>query len=90
MTKKKTNSDSDESIPTFSEESGNLGTIRINHSVVAGIVRLATQSVKGVINVGGAGVVEGLTDFFAKKNQSAEYRLLKEKTGLIKSKSEWF
>ena len=67
MTKKKTNSDSDESIPTFSEESGNLGTIRINHSVVAGIVRLATQSVKGVINVGGAGVVEGLTDFFAKK-----------------------
>ena len=67
MTKKKTNSGSDESIPTFSEESGNLGTIRINHSVVAGIVRLATQSVKGVINVGGAGVVEGLTDFFAKK-----------------------
>ncbi|MDC0368336.1 Asp23/Gls24 family envelope stress response protein [Opitutales bacterium] len=67
MTKKKTNSDSEESIPTFSEESGNLGTIRINHSVVAGIVRLATQSVKGVINVGGAGVVEGLTDFFAKK-----------------------
>ena len=67
MTKKKTNSDSEESIPTFLEESGNLGTIRINHSVVAGIVRLATQSVKGVINVGGAGVVEGLTDFFAKK-----------------------
>jgi len=67
MTKKKTNSDSVDSIPTFSEESGSLGTIRINHSVVAGIVRLATQSVKGVINVGGAGVVEGLTDFFAKK-----------------------
>jgi uncharacterized alkaline shock family protein YloU len=67
MTKKKASSESVDAIPTFSEESGTLGTIRINHSVVAGIVRLATQSVQGVINVGGAGVVEGLTDFFAKK-----------------------
>ena len=49
MTKKKVNSDSEDSIPTFSEESGSLGTIRINHSVVAGIVRLATQSVKGCL-----------------------------------------
>ena len=56
-----------ESIPTLSEESSALGTIRINHSVVAGIVRLATQSVDGVVNVGGGGVVEGLTDFFSKK-----------------------
>lgn len=67
MSKKKTDLEVDESIPTFSEEVGTLGTIRINHSVVAGIVRLATQSVRGVINVGGAGVVEGLTDFFSKK-----------------------
>jgi len=67
MTKKKASSESVDAIPTFSEESGTLGTIRINHRVVAGIVRLATQSVQGVINVGGAGVVEGLTDFFAKK-----------------------
>ena len=56
-----------ESIPTLTEESSALGTIRINHSVIAGIVRLATQSVKGVVNVGGGGVVEGLTDFFSKK-----------------------
>ena len=35
--------------------------------MVAGIVRLATQSVQGVVNVGGGGVVEGLTDFFSKK-----------------------
>ena len=52
MTKKKTNSESDESIPTFSEESGSLGTIRINHSEFW-IVRLATVG-QGVINVGGA------------------------------------
>jgi uncharacterized alkaline shock family protein YloU len=84
MTKKKANSDSDENIPTFSEESGNLGTIRINHSVVAGIVRLATQSVKGVINVGGAGVVEGLTDFFAKKESERGVSVSEENDGTYK------
>ena len=68
MTKKKpTEEQEEEIVPTISEETSELGTIRINHSVVAGIVRLATQSVKGVVNVGGGGVVEGLTDFFSKK-----------------------
>jgi uncharacterized alkaline shock family protein YloU len=84
MTKEKANSDSDENIPTFSEESGSLGTIRINHSVVAGIVRLATQSVKGVINVGGAGVVEGLTDFFAKKESERGVSVSEENDGTYK------
>ena len=65
--KKKKEEPEEEIIPTISEESSELGTIRINHSVIAGIVRLATQSVKGVVNVGGGGVVEGLTDFFSKK-----------------------
>ena len=65
--KKKKEEPEEEIIPTISEESSELGTIRINHSVVAGIVRLATQSVKGVVNVGGGGDVEGLTDFFSKK-----------------------
>lgn len=65
--KKKKEEPEEEFIPSISEESSELGTIRINHSVVAGIVRLATQSVKGVVNVGGGGVVEGLTDFFSKK-----------------------
>ena len=67
MTKKKNNPDIEDSVPSLSDESAGLGTIRINHSVIAGIVRLATQSVTGVINVGGAGVVEGFTDFFSKK-----------------------
>ncbi|MEK9986640.1 MAG: Asp23/Gls24 family envelope stress response protein, partial [Opitutae bacterium] len=62
MTKKKNDHDIDDSVPNLSDQSSGLGTIRINHSVIAGIVRLATQSVKGVVNVGGAGVVEGLTD----------------------------
>ena len=67
MTKKIKEEPVETSIPTLSEESSELGTIRINHSVIAGIVRLATQSVEGVVNVGTAGVVEGLTDFFSKK-----------------------
>tara|TARA_B100001093_G_scaffold458427_1_gene470856 strand:- start:2962 stop:3408 length:447 start_codon:yes stop_codon:yes gene_type:complete len=67
MTRKQKNDNTEESIPTISEESSELGSIKINHSVIAGIVRLATQSVIGVVNVGGAGVVEGLTDFFSKK-----------------------
>ena len=67
MTKSKKEEAEEEIIPTFSEGSSELGTIRINHSVIAGIVRLATQSVSGVVNVGGGGVVEGLTDFFSKK-----------------------
>ena len=67
MTRKKKEETTEETIPTISEESSELGSIRINHSVVAGIVRLATQSVPGVVNGGGGGVVEGLTDFFSKK-----------------------
>jgi uncharacterized alkaline shock family protein YloU len=67
MTRKQKDENTEDSIPTISEESSELGSIRINHSVVAGIVRLATQSVTGVVNVGGAGVVEGLTDFLSKK-----------------------
>ena len=67
MTKKIKEEPVEASIPTLSEESSELGTIRINHSVIAGIVRLATQSVEGVVHVGTAGVVEGLTDFFSKK-----------------------
>ena len=71
MTKKKPETE-EEIIPTISEESSELGTIRINHSVVAGIVRLATQSVQGVVNVGGGGVVEGLTDFFSKESSGGK------------------
>ena len=80
MTKKKEETE-EELIPTISEESSELGTIRINHSVVAGIVRLATQSVKGVVNVGGGGVVEGLTDFFSKKESERGVKVTESPEG---------
>ena len=80
MTKKKKEAE-DDIIPTISEESSELGTIRINHSVVAGIVRLATQSVNGVVNVGGGGVVEGLTDFFSKKESERGVKVTESADG---------
>ena len=80
MTKKKQETE-EEIIPTISEESSELGTIRINHSVVAGIVRLATQSVQGVVNVGGGGVVEGLTDFFSKKESERGVKVTESPEG---------
>ena len=66
MTKKKEESE-EEIIPTISEESSELGTIRINHSVVAGIVRLATQSVKGVVNVVAVVLLKVLQTFLQKR-----------------------
>ena len=81
MSNKKKDDSIEDSIPTISGESSELGCIRINHSVVAGIVRLATQSVSGVVNVGGGGVVEGLTDFFSKKESERGVKVAEAKDG---------
>ena len=81
MTKKIKEEPVEASIPTISEESSELGTIRINHSVIAGIVRLATQSVEGVVHVGTAGVVEGLTDFFSKKESERGVKVTETSDG---------
>ena len=81
MTKKTKDVTMEASIPTLSEESSELGTIRINHSVIAGIVRLATQSVDGVVHVGSAGVVEGLTDFFSKKESERGVKVTETNDG---------
>ena len=81
MSNKKKDDSVEDSIPTISGESSELGCIRINHSVVAEIVRLATQSVSGVVNVGGGGVVEGLTDFFSKKESERGVKVAEAKDG---------
>lgn len=80
-TKKKDEPSEDFSIPTLSEESNDLGDIRINHSVIAGIVRLATKSVEGVVNVGGGGMVEGITDFFSKKESERGVKVSESQGG---------
>lgn len=53
-------------IPTISEEATSLGNIRINHSVVANIVRLAALEVDGIVSVGG-GFVSGIREIFRGK-----------------------
>ncbi|MGJ8650503.1 MAG: Asp23/Gls24 family envelope stress response protein [Opitutaceae bacterium] len=68
-------------IPTVSEDSNTLGEIRINHSVVANIVRLAALEVTGVVAVGG-GFVDGIADIFkSKKGDERGVRVDEDEVG---------
>lgn len=67
-------------IPTLSEESNTLGDIRINHSVVASIVRLAALEVAGVAAVGG-GFVDGIAEMFSKKGDERGVRVEEDEVG---------
>ncbi len=51
------------------EESNSLGEIKINHSVVASIVRLSALENSGVFAVGGS-FVDGIAEIFSKKEAS--------------------
>ncbi len=51
--------------PRFDDQP-ELGEIKINHDVVASIVRLAASQVQGVAGVGG-GLVDGISELFSKK-----------------------
>ncbi len=73
MSKKKSNKrdDSDKAvkirdIPTINEESSSMGEIKINHTVIASIVKLAALEVPGVVMVAG-GFVDELAGMFSKK-----------------------
>jgi len=52
--------------PNRFDDQPELGDIKINHNVVASIVRLATLQVPGVAGVGG-GLVDGISELFAKR-----------------------
>jgi uncharacterized alkaline shock family protein YloU len=67
-------------IPTVSENSNTLGEIRINHSVVASIVRLAALEVAGVAAVGG-GFVDGIAEIFSKKGDERGVRVDEDEVG---------
>ena len=57
-------------IPSIStEETNSLGDIKINHSVVASIVRLSALENSGVFAVGGS-FVDGIAEIFSKKEAS--------------------
>ena len=61
-------------IPTIHEESTSLGDIKINHTVIASIVKLAAKAVPGVVAVGG-GFVDHVTGMFSKKDAGAGIRV---------------
>ena len=67
-------------IPTVSEDANTLGEIRINHSVVASIVRLAALEVAGVAAVGG-GFVDGIAEIFSKKGDERGVRVEEDEVG---------
>lgn len=52
--------------PARFDDQPDLGEIKINHNVVASIVRLASLQIKGVAGVGG-GIVDGISELFAKR-----------------------
>ena len=65
--KKETKTNSHSKVPSpIQEDDGSLGQIRINHSVIASIVRLAALEVQGVYAVGGS-FVDGIAEMFSKK-----------------------
>lgn len=52
--------------PTRFDDQPELGDVKINHDVVASIVRLAAMQVAGVAGVGG-GFVDGITELLSKR-----------------------
>lgn len=63
--------------PETNDENASLGEIKINHSVVASIVRLAALEVNGVCGVG-AGFVDhlgGIGEMFSKKESDRGVRV---------------
>lgn len=77
---KESDNQNESSIPTISEDSNSLGDIRINHSVVASIVRLAALEVAGVAAVGG-GFVDGIAEIFSKKGDERGVRVEEDEAG---------
>lgn len=77
---KESDNTNESSIPTISEDSNTLGDIRINHSVVASIVRLAALEVAGVSAVGG-GFVDGIAEIFSKKGDERGVRVEEDEAG---------
>lgn len=72
--------ENNEQIPVLNEEGGTLGDIKINHSVVASIVRLAATEVTGVYSIGGT-LVEGITEIFSKKESDRGVRVSENEVG---------
>jgi len=68
-------------IPNYGiEDQPSLGEIKISHSVIASIVRLATLQVSGVSGVGGS-FVDGIAEMFSKKESDRGVRIEEDEAG---------
>jgi len=81
MNRPDSTTENESSVPFVSEESATLGEIRINHSVVANIVRIAAQHVPGVHSVGG-GRFEGMADLFSRRDGEKGVRVSEDEGGV--------
>ncbi len=66
--------------PESIEDQNSLGEIKINHSVVASIVRLAALEIEGVSAVGGS-FVDGIAEIFSKKESDRGVRVSEDEHG---------
>jgi uncharacterized alkaline shock family protein YloU len=83
MSSEKISSHSETTLETQSlseEANSTIGDIKINHSVVATIVRLAALEVAGVHSVGG-GFVDSLAEVFSKKESERGVRVTVDEQG---------
>ncbi|MEM9159039.1 MAG: Asp23/Gls24 family envelope stress response protein [Verrucomicrobiota bacterium] len=62
------------------EQSTGLGQIKVNHTVVATIVKMAAQSVPGVIGVGGS-FIENVSALFSSKDYDKGVRVSEDEAG---------
>lgn len=66
--------------PEITDAQETLGDIKVNHTVVASIVRLAALEINGVCAVGG-GFVDGIADLFSKKESDRGVRVSENEHG---------
>lgn len=77
--KKDTKTHSPAKSPTLDDD-GSLGQIKINHSVIASIVRLAALEIEGVYAVGGS-FVDGIAEIFSKKESDRGVQVSEDEEG---------
>lgn len=68
------------SIEIGDDQDGSLGQIKVNHTVVATIVKMAATSVKGVVGVGGS-FIENVSALFSSKDYDKGVRVSEDETG---------
>lgn len=68
------------SIEIGDDQDGTLGQIKVNHTVVATIVKMAATSVKGVVGVGGS-FIENVSALFSSKDYDKGVRVSEDEVG---------